>query len=172
MKSFRTFIEQLNESLDSLSPKEITFGSNADFWDENPYSDKKFSQFVGSLYQTLFKVNNIFFRILFDKKTKEISFQVSLSDDVSSFTDEKLTKGTEIVPLFSYILYILPFLIKQFSPNEVMFKSKDHTKKLYDALFNKSKGITSYLASIGFKRKGDIIKNSDGEHSYYFEKIK
>lgn len=170
MLSYQQFKNLLIESLDSLKPKEIQFGSNGDFWDENPYSDKKFSHFIDSLYQTLFKKDKIFFRVLFDKKTTEISFQVSKNEDVTSFTDEKLGEGTEIINLFSNLLYIIPFLVKQFNPQSLMFSSKQHTMKLYDALFLKSKAINSFLEQLGFKKKDEIKKNSDGSHSYYFER--
>jgi hypothetical protein len=172
MLSYQKYKKLLSESLDSLSPKEIDFGSNGDFWDDNPYSDKKFSQFIGNLYQTIFKKDGIFFRVLFDKKTSEISFQVSKGEDVTSFNDEKLGKGTEIIQLFSHLLYIIPFIIKQFNPSTLMFSSKHHTLKLYDALFSKSKAINKFLQNVGFEKKSEIQKNSDGSHSYYFEKRK
>ena len=70
----------------------------------------------------------------FNKETNEILFEVSKSDDITTFTDEKLGQGVNVQLLFSYLLYLLSFIIKEFNPPEIIFTSKLHTKKIYNLL--------------------------------------
>jgi hypothetical protein len=163
MKSFKEYMkEYITEVFDSLKPIPIKFGSNEEPFDsDNSYNDKKFAPFHGNLYRTVFK-DDVWVQVLFDKSTQEISFMTSNSEDVFSFTtDKRQDVRGNVMSIFSHLLYILPFLVKQFRPLRLMFNSKPHTKKIYDLVYAKQ-----MLQQFGYETVSKVDTGSETQYVY------
>lgn len=160
---------QINEAFDTIKPKPIQFGSNADWDDPNPYTNGKFENIIG-IYRTVFNLEGIFFQILFERMTGEVSFRVSETEDLTKFTDEPIGVGVNIQVLFSHILYVISKLIIQLRPPKIIFTSKSHTKKLY-AGFYKSKSLEDEAKKLGYSSaKKESMPDGSDKYTYEFNK--
>lgn len=101
------------------------------------YNDKKFEQFHGSLYRTVFKSDNVWVQIVFDKSNNELLFMTSRTEDITSFDSNKTDVTGDFVKILRHVLYITPFMMTQLKLSTIMIKSRPHTKKTYDVLFGK-----------------------------------
>ena len=165
-----TFSEYLtlHEAFDSITPKPIPFGSNEDWDDPTPYTNQKFSAILG-LMRTVFVLDGIYFQVLCDKTTQEVSFRVSRTEDLTQYSDEPIGVSINIQILFSHILYIISKYIEQYKPPRIMFTSRSHTKKLY-AGFYKSKALNDQAKKLGYSLTSSESL-PDGSDKYVYSKV-
>jgi hypothetical protein len=159
---FNEFI--LLESFDSLEPIPVAFGSDVDFFGGgDSYTDKKFESVGNNLYRTVFKSDNVWVQVMFDRNHNELLFMTSDSDDITTFDTNKRNITGDIKTIFGNLLYIIPFLIRQLRPQTIMLASKVHTKKIYDYLYARKA-----LSKIGLE---NLSKKDTGTESQYTFKV-
>lgn len=162
MKTFQQYLKEHAirsvqlESFDSLAPVPVSFGSNIDFFGAgDSYTDKKFEAMGSGLYRTVFQSDKVWVQVVFDKNNNELLFMTGDTDDITAFDTNKRSITGNIRMIFSNMLYIIPFLIKQLRPTTIMISSKPHTKKIYNYLYSKGAFEKIGLVSVSKRDVGN-----------------
>jgi hypothetical protein len=168
MLSFRQY---LNEVFNTLQAIPVSFGSNEEFFSDGSqdFTDKKFDKFGSNNYRTVFNMEGGVVQVLFDKANNELSFVTGKTADLTRLSFDKQDISMDIRKVFSAILYIIPFLLRQLNPPFIMFSSKEHTKKIYDFIF-KNSSLDSELKRLGLEK--DKIINQGNSSQYFFKRLK